>query len=75
MPLAVYGPDGRLDKRFLTSTRSSLTSVASIAEELSKSIRLNLDDPKAGISRLAATLHLQYHHVCPFSATIAPCSD
>ncbi|KAK5087789.1 hypothetical protein LTR05_002004 [Lithohypha guttulata] len=58
----VYGPDGRLDKRFLTSTRSSLTSVASIAEELSKSIRLNLDDPKAGISRLAATLHLQYHH-------------
>ncbi|KAJ9653867.1 hypothetical protein H2201_009087, partial [Coniosporium apollinis] len=58
----VYGPDGRLDERFLTSTKSALTSIADIAEELSNSFRLTLDDPGEGVSRLAATLHLQYHH-------------
>lgn len=61
--LAVYGPDGRLDKRFLTSTKQSLTRIADIAEKLSKSFQLVLDDPNENISRLGATLHLLHHQV------------
>lgn len=61
----MYGPDGSLDKRFLTSTKSALTSIANIAEELSNSFKLSLDDLGEGVSRLAATLHLQYHYVRP----------
>lgn len=62
-PVAVYGPDGRLDKRFLTNTKSSLTSMADIADELNNSFGLPSDDSIEGISRLSATLHLSYHHV------------
>lgn len=71
--LAIYGPDGRLDKRFLTSTKLSLTRIAAIAEKLSKSFTLVLDDPSESVSRLAATLHLRHHQVlCPllFSAPV-----
>ena len=65
----IYGPDGRLDRRFLPSTRSALTSIADIAEELSRSFQLPMhDDVGEGISRQAAFLHLLYHH-CIILAT------
>lgn len=64
---AVYGPDGRLDKRFLSSTKTALTSVADIAEELSNRFKLTLDESEPGLSRVSATLHLQYHHIIVLS--------
>lgn len=61
--LAVYGMHGRLNKKFLISTKAALESVAGLSDELRQSFPLHLDEPFSGISRMSAHLHLLYHQV------------
>jgi hypothetical protein len=61
---AVYGPDGRLNRRFLLKTKSALGSTIDLADEICKSFDLRLDEASvSGVSRLSAHLHLLYHQV------------
>ncbi|KAF9890614.1 hypothetical protein FE257_005745 [Aspergillus nanangensis] len=65
----VYGPDGRLNRRFLVKTKSALANTASLANELQSSYDLRLDEAAvSGVSRLSAHLHLLYHQ-CMVLAT------
>ncbi|KAL2414860.1 hypothetical protein ABEF95_006427 [Exophiala dermatitidis] len=57
----VYGPDGRLDQKFLTNTKSALTCLAAVADELNNTFKLPSNGSIEGISRQSATLHLVYH--------------
>ncbi|GFF98802.1 uncharacterized transcriptional regulatory protein C3C7.04 [Aspergillus udagawae] len=60
--LAVYGPDGRLNRRFLLKTKSALGSTIDLADEICKSFDLRLDEASvSGVSRVSAHLHLLYH--------------
>jgi hypothetical protein len=59
----VYGPDGRLNNRFLLSTKSVLASVAGLADELRQLLPIPLDNSTSGISRMSAYIHLLYHQV------------
>jgi hypothetical protein len=58
----VYGADGRLNRKFLSSTKTALSSTASLGPELRDSHPLQLDETSvSGICRLSAHLHLLYH--------------
>ena len=62
--LAVYGPDGRLNRKFLLRTKTALSSTTNLAHELQNSYDLQLDGASvSGVSRLGAHLHLLYHQV------------
>ncbi|KAI9933007.1 hypothetical protein MW887_009261 [Aspergillus wentii] len=65
----VYGPDGRLNRKFLLRTKAALSSTADLADELQNSFDLRLDESSiSGVSRLSAHLHLLYHQ-CMVLAT------
>ncbi|RJE18722.1 hypothetical protein PHISCL_08937 [Aspergillus sclerotialis] len=67
--LAVYGPDGRLNRKFLLRTKTALSSTTNLAHELQNSFDLQLDGSSvSGVSRLGAHLHLLYHQ-CMVLAT------
>ncbi|KAF6809657.1 C6 transcription factor [Colletotrichum musicola] len=57
----VYGATGRLNKRFVLSTKAVLQSIVSVADELRTSFPLHADERFDGISRLSAHLHLSYY--------------
>jgi hypothetical protein len=63
MSLEIYQPDGKLNSRFLTSTKHVLEDVAAVSEQLQQSFPLQLDNSVAGVSRTAANLHLLYYQV------------
>ncbi|KKY17636.1 putative zn 2cys6 transcription factor [Diplodia seriata] len=57
----VYGADGRLNSKFLLSTKEVLASIAHLADELRESFPLQIANAISGISRTYAYLHLLYH--------------
>ncbi|EKG14254.1 hypothetical protein MPH_08544 [Macrophomina phaseolina MS6] len=57
----VYGADGRLNSKFLLSTKEVLASIANLADELQGAFPLHLGKTISGISRTYAYLHLLYH--------------
>lgn len=59
----VYGADGRLNSKFLLSTKEVLASIANLADELQGAFPLHLGKTISGISRTYAYLHLLYHQV------------
>lgn len=61
----MYGPEGRLDKRFVTVTKAALKSVAKITDELNGSFGILENGSSTTISRLSAYFHLLYHQVGP----------
>ena len=61
---AIYGADGRLQSKFLLSTKNALSEIAGIANELSGDYALALDgEHGSGVSRNSAHLHLLHHQV------------
>ncbi|KAK6221842.1 Zn(II)2Cys6 transcription factor [Colletotrichum tabaci] len=64
----VYGANGRLNKKFVLSTKAVLQSIVSVADELRTSFPLYADERFDGISRLSAHLHLLYYQ-CIILAT------
>lgn len=64
MVTAIYGIHGRLNSKFLLSTKSALERIAGMADELRDTLPLPTDNTLNGISRIAAYLHLLYHQVC-----------
>lgn len=63
----VYGLEGRLNRKFISSTKKALKEIASVTDQLKKSF----DFPpsgSSGISRIAAHLQL-LHHQCVVLAT------
>ncbi|KAJ5692231.1 hypothetical protein N7462_001654 [Penicillium macrosclerotiorum] len=64
----VYGLDGRINQKFLLSTKVALERIAKLADKLSESFPLHLDDTDNGISRTSAYLHLLYQQ-CVIIAT------
>lgn len=61
---AVYGTEGRLNRKFISSTKDALKATASVTEQLKRSFGLPANGSAAGISRLSAHLHLLHHQVC-----------
>ncbi|KAI5465278.1 hypothetical protein BGZ63DRAFT_500398 [Mariannaea sp. PMI_226] len=57
----VYGVDGRLNKKFLLSTKEVLASVAGLADELHQKFPMQTEKTINGLSRTAGYLHLLYH--------------
>ncbi|WDK16993.1 Zn(II)2Cys6 transcription factor [Colletotrichum graminicola] len=64
----VYGANGRLNKKFVLSTKTVLQSIVAVADELRNSFPLHADERFDGISRLSAHLHLLYYQ-CIILAT------
>ncbi|OHE97279.1 fungal specific transcription factor domain-containing protein [Colletotrichum orchidophilum] len=64
----VYGANGRLNKKFVLSTKAVLQSIVAVADELRTSFPLFADERFDGISRLSAHLHLLYYQ-CIILAT------
>lgn len=62
---AIYGPDGRLRRKFLSTTKKVLGSIAGLADELRLQFPVHLDKSFSGMSRASASLHLLYHQVGP----------
>ncbi|KAM0424927.1 hypothetical protein ACHAPT_009728 [Fusarium lateritium] len=56
----VYGAQGRVDKQFLSTTKSVLKSIADVANHLHGSFALP-SNATQGISRVSASLHLMQH--------------
>lgn len=65
--IGVYGPKGRLRKKFVISIKSILDDMATIAEDLRSSFSLHADERFGGISRMPAHLHLMYYQVSRFT--------
>lgn len=63
MGIAVYGPEGRLDKKFLSTTKSALRSIADVADHLNESFSLPSNGAMQGVSRVSASLHIMQHQV------------
>ncbi|RQM06503.1 hypothetical protein DH86_00003682 [Scytalidium sp. 3C] len=61
--ITVYGEDGQLSKKFVSSTKFALKSIAAVTNQLQESYPLPKNGSLAGISRLSAYLHL-LHHQC-----------
>lgn len=57
----IYGADGRLNEKFLLSTKTALGNIAGLADQLKQMQPLQLDQPDIGVSRMSASLHLLYH--------------
>ena len=68
--LAVYGVDGQLDGRYLDATRSVLRSIATVAAQVNKHFEIHASETALGVSRTAASLHLQHHQVGFVSALV-----
>jgi hypothetical protein len=64
MLIEVYGTDGRLNQKFLSSTKHVLESISDIADELRQYFPLPMEKSTVhGIPRMSAYLHLLYHQV------------
>ena len=61
--IAVYSTEGRLAKKFVTSTKQALKSIASVTDLLKQHFELPDSQSVAGISRTSAYLHLLHHQV------------
>lgn len=59
----VYGPDGRLHRGFLSSIQKVLETAANLGREIEKTFPLLPVSKSTGISRIAASLNIFYHHV------------
>ncbi|KAK9802135.1 putative Fungal-specific transcription factor domain-containing protein [Seiridium cardinale] len=59
--ICIYGVNGRLNGKFLNSTKALLKDLAGLATELGQALPLKLDNPGQGVSRISASLHLLYH--------------
>ncbi|KAF5670057.1 positive activator of transcription [Fusarium heterosporum] len=57
----VYGANGRLNKKFLLSTKQVLQDIAGLADELKQQFPLGVDKAVNGVSRVAGYLHTLYH--------------
>ncbi|KAM0351111.1 hypothetical protein ACHAPU_002895 [Fusarium lateritium] len=57
----VYGANGRLNKKFLLSTKKVLQDIAVLADELKQQFPLGVDKAINGVSRVAGYLHTLYH--------------
>ncbi|KAM6509783.1 hypothetical protein FALCPG4_017428 [Fusarium falciforme] len=57
----VYGANGRLNKKFLLSTKKVLENIAGLADELQQQFPLGVDRAINGVSRTSGYLHLLYH--------------
>ncbi|EYB24043.1 hypothetical protein FG05_03068 [Fusarium graminearum] len=57
----VYGANGRLNKKFLLSTKKVLENIAGLADELQQQFPLGVDKAINGVSRVAGYLHTLYH--------------
>ncbi|KAF5001851.1 hypothetical protein FDECE_10840 [Fusarium decemcellulare] len=57
----VYGANGRLNKKFLLSTKKVLGTIAGLADELQQQFPLGVDKAINGVSRTSGYLHLLYH--------------
>ncbi|KAG8352617.1 hypothetical protein FVEN_g9367 [Fusarium venenatum] len=57
----VYGVNGRLNKKFLLSTKKVLENIAGLADELQQQFPLGIDKAINGVSRVAGYLHTLYH--------------
>lgn len=62
--IGIYSVDGRLNRKFLVTTKALLESLAGLAIELGQVVPLKLDNPGYGVPRMSASLHLLYHQVC-----------
>lgn len=60
---AVYGSEGRLTRKFISSTKSALKDVAEISDELKQAFGGLRGSSAGGISRVVAHLHLLHHQV------------
>lgn len=58
---SIYSVDGRLNRKFLVTTKALLESLAGLAIELGQVVPLKLDNPGYGVPRMSASLHLLYH--------------
>lgn len=61
--IGVYGTNGRLNKKFLLSTKKVLENIAGLADELQQQFPLGADKAVNGVSRVAGYLHTLYHQV------------
>ncbi|GKU20030.1 unnamed protein product [Fusarium langsethiae] len=59
--IGVYGMNGRLNKKFLLSTKKVLENIAGLADELQQQFPLGVDNAINGVSRVAGYLHTLYH--------------
>lgn len=59
----MYGLEGRLDRKFISSTKKVLKAIAGVTDQLKKSFDLPPSRSATGISRIAAHLHLLHHQV------------
>ncbi|KAI1861304.1 uncharacterized protein JN550_010983 [Neoarthrinium moseri] len=57
----VYGNNGRLNRKFLSSTKECLEVLARLAPDLSQTLPLKLAQAGHGVSRISASMHLLYH--------------
>ncbi|KAM0553232.1 hypothetical protein ACHAPJ_007520 [Fusarium lateritium] len=57
----VYGTNGRLNKKFLLSTKKVLENLAVLADELQQQFPLGVDKAVNGVSRVSGYLHMLYH--------------
>lgn len=64
----MYGSEGRLTRKFILSTKSSLKSIAEVTNQLKETFEELRGQTSGGISRLAAHLDL-LHHQCVVVAT------
>ncbi|CAG8301965.1 unnamed protein product [Penicillium salamii] len=64
----VYAIDGRINRKFLLSTKKALSALAGLADELRCKFPLDLDGKANGIPRASANLHLFYQQ-CVIVAT------
>lgn len=71
LSIAVYGTEGRLNKKFIHSTKNALKATADVTNQLKSSFDLPAAGSFAGISRLSAHLHLLHHQVSPNITIIA----
>lgn len=69
--LGVYGVNGRLNKKFLLSTKKVLENIAGLADELQQQFPLGVDKAINGVSRVAGYLHTLYHQVIHSSEQLA----
>lgn len=67
----MYGADGRLNRKFLRSTKEILENIAAVADELQEAFPLGMDKTINTVSRTSGYLHLLYHQVCISTSIIA----
>ncbi|EON62593.1 hypothetical protein W97_01817 [Coniosporium apollinis CBS 100218] len=65
----VYGMEGRLYRKFISSTNAALKAIAGVTDQLNRSFDLPSNGSAAGISRVSAHLQLLHHQQCVVLAT------